>query len=261
VATASWRRRRSRRSSDRPPGGNGCAAGWLLDCRRDSVAGSVGDRDRGDRILGRLHALVPRAWLSAALILMCCSSGPECSPGLRGRWRFVGVRDAARITAQPLIAGVRALLVLHWLRLVDTVSGWCAPTPASTSCCRARAARVALAAQWGVARCEFGRELAPGGDHRARRVRLGVIKNLLASPKLLLDPIAAVDDDRNKRAVGCPACRWSVRSPSSRRSCGSTAPTRSSSPSLGHGEPDSTRGDACLAVHIAYRIAPDPRTY
>jgi hypothetical protein len=83
-----------------------------------------------------------------------------------------------------------------------------------------------------------------------------VIKNMVAGPELLMDPVAVVDGDRAKHGTGY---RSSAPSPSSRPSWPSATLTRSSSRS-----PRPTRQqisrvvDICAGTNVPFRIAPDP---
>src|SRR6266853_198368 len=62
----------------------------------------------------------PRLALAAPILIVLQLGAGVLTGAFAGRWRFVGVRDAASITRSALIAGGAGLLVLHWLQLVDT---------------------------------------------------------------------------------------------------------------------------------------------
>ena len=203
----------------------------------------------------------PRLALAALILIVLQLGAGVLTGAFAGRWRFVGVRDAATITRSALIAGGAALLVLHWLRLVDTSLRL---VGADTSIYIMLSCGARLGSRW---LHEWGRRTAvSSGASWRRAVIIGagesgsaVIKNLLASPKLLLDPIAAVDDDRNKRGSrlhGVPVVGPIAELAAIVRKYGPDE-VIIAIPSA-TGEQIQRVVDACLAVHIPYRIAPDP---
>jgi hypothetical protein len=63
----------------------------------------------------------PAQLLIAGLILIATKLAAGLVTGaLAGRWRYVGLRDAATIARSALIAGAGGLILLQWLRVVDT---------------------------------------------------------------------------------------------------------------------------------------------
>src|SRR5204862_4985820 len=119
-----------------------------------------------------------------------------------GRWRFVGTRDALIIVRSALIAGGAGVIALHQLQLVNTSLRL---VTADTSIYIVLACGTRLASRW---LHEGGRRLVAGQGAPFRRVVIvgagesgcAVIKNMLASPKLRMDPVAAVDDDVSKHS-------------------------------------------------------------
>ncbi|HKC37927.1 MAG TPA: hypothetical protein VKC15_00150, partial [Gemmatimonadales bacterium] len=118
-----------------------------------------------------------------------------------GRWRYVGVRDAAIVTRAAVIAAVLAFAMLEFLNLAGVRL-------------RLVGADVVI---YLVLAC--GMRLTIRSLHEwERRVRIGngtarrralivgagesgsaLIKSMRSSPKLLMDPVAVADDDPNKR--------------------------------------------------------------
>ena len=178
-----------------------------------------------------------------------------------GRWRFVGLRDAATIAESALIAGVAGLVMLSWLRLVDASLRL---VSADTSIYIMLSCGARLGSRW---LHERARRSAASSGSSSRRAAIigagesgsGVIKNMLGSPKLLMDPVVVVDDDVGKhgsRLHGVPV----------------TGPVFNLGAIVAkyHADeiiiaiPSATREqigrviDTCAAAKVAFRIAPDP---
>src|SRR5205085_3413502 len=74
-----------------------------------SIVSSGTDGDWSPRLL--VAALI----LTAAQLLAGVVTG-----AFAGRWRFVGIRDAAAMVRSALLAGAVGAILLQWLQLVDT---------------------------------------------------------------------------------------------------------------------------------------------
>ena len=178
-----------------------------------------------------------------------------------GRWRYVGVRDAAIIARSGLLAGGLAFALLAYLQLVPEtlrLVGADAVIYLLLSCGTRMAVRSLH---------EWERRVTIGnGSQRRRAVVVGggesgaaLIKTMLWSPKLLMEPVAVVDDDPNKRGKclhGVPIA-------------GPVSEMRSFVEKYGADEiviaiPSATGDqmnrvlDACMATRLPFRIAPDP---
>ncbi|OLD92109.1 MAG: hypothetical protein AUG84_02200 [Chloroflexi bacterium 13_1_20CM_4_66_7] len=205
----------------------------------------------------------PRLALAAVILTVLQLGAGMLTGAFAGRWRFVGLRDAATIMRSALIAGGAGLLVLRWLQLVDTNLRL---VGADTSIYIVLSCGARLGSRW---LHEWGRRTAAGSAASWRRAVIigagesgsAVIKNLLASPKLLMDPIAVVDDDGNKqggRLHGVPVVGPIGDLPAIVRKYGPDE-IIIAMPSA-TGEQIRRVVDACLATHTPYRIAPDPET-
>jgi FlaA1/EpsC-like NDP-sugar epimerase len=200
--------------------------------------------------------------LFAALVLI----GSKLTVGVAtrafaGRWRYVGVRDAAIIARSALLAGGLAFAILSW---VDVVAANLRLVGADTMIyvLVSEGARLAVRSLH-----EWERRVTAGnGTARRRTVVVGggesgaaVIKNMLWSPKLLMEPVAVADDDPNKhgsRLHGAPVA-------------GSVAQLadivqKYSADEIVIAIPSATGDqmgrvvDACVATRLPFRIAPDP---
>jgi FlaA1/EpsC-like NDP-sugar epimerase len=200
--------------------------------------------------------------LFAGLILV----GSKLAVGLAtgafaGRWRYVGVRDAATIARAGLFAGVLAFALLVSLNLVGAnlrLVGADAVIYVLLSC----GSRLAIRSLH-----EWERRVRIGnGTARRRALIVGagesgsaLIKSMLSSPKLLMQPVAVVDDDPNKhgsRLHGAPVA-------------GPVTDLRRIVEKYEADEiviaiPSATADqigrvvDACVATRLPFRIAPDP---
>ena len=178
-----------------------------------------------------------------------------------GRWRYVGVRDAAIIARAALLAGALAFAILSWL---DLVAANLRLVGADTMIylLLSDGARLAVRSLH-----EWERRVTIGnGSARRRAVVVGagesgaaLIKSMLWSPKLLMEPVAVADDDPNKhgsRLHGVPVS-------------GSVAQLaeivrKYSADEIVIAIPSATGDqigrvvDACVATRLPFRIAPDP---
>ncbi len=178
-----------------------------------------------------------------------------------GRWRYVGVRDASLITRSALLAGGLAYALLASTDLVAAnlrLVGADAVIYLLLSC----GGRLAIRSLH-----EWERRVRIGnGSARRRALVVGagesgsaVIKSMLWSPKLLMVPVAVVDDDLNKhgsRLHGAPVA-------------GSVSELQRIVDKYQADEiviaiPSATADqigrviDACVATRLPFRIAPDP---
>jgi len=204
-----------------------------------------------------------RVALAGIILMLLKLAAGALTGAFSGRWRFVGLRDAVTITQSALIAGVVGFFVLHWLHLVDTSLRL---VSADTSIYIVLSCGARLGTRW---LHESARRTAAsnGSGSNSRRAAIigagesgsGVIKNMLGSPKLLMDPIVVVDDDVGKhgsRLHGVP-----VTGPVS--SLGAIV-AKYHADEVIIAIPSATREqigrvvDACAAAKVAFRIAPDP---
>ena len=178
-----------------------------------------------------------------------------------GRWRYVGVRDASLITRSALLAGGLAYALLASTALVGArlrLVGADAVIYLLLSC----GSRLAIRSLH-----EWERRVRIGnGTARRRALIIGagesgsaLIKSMLWSPKLLMEPVAVVDDDANKhgsRLHGAPVA-------------GSVSELQRIVEKYQADEiviaiPSATADqigrvvDACVATRLPFRIAPDP---
>ena len=178
-----------------------------------------------------------------------------------GRWRYVGVRDAAIIARSALLAGALSFAILAWLNLVAAnlrLVGADAVIYLLLSCGSRLAVRLLH---------EWERRVTIGnGSARRRAVVVGagesgaaLIKSMLWSPKLLMEPVAVADDDPNKhgsRLHGAP-----VAGPVAQLA---EIVQKYSADEIVIAIPSATGDqmgrvvDACVATRLPFRIAPDP---
>src|SRR5437879_9488680 len=144
-------------------------------------------------------------WQSALLVAGLVLVGSKVVVGLAtqsfsGRWRYVGVRDAVIVTRAAVLAAVLAFAVLEFLNLAGVrlrVVGAGAVIYIVLACGRRLTIRSLH---------EWERRVRIGnGTARRRAVVVGagesgaaLIKSMLWSPKLLMEPVAVADDDPNK---------------------------------------------------------------
>ncbi len=200
--------------------------------------------------------------LFAGLILVSTKLAVGLTTGaFAGRWRYVGVRDAASIARSGLLAGGLAYALLAYTDLVGAnlrLVGADAVIYLLLSC----GSRLAIRSLH-----EWERRVRMGnGTARRRALVVGagesgsaLLKSMLWSPKLLMEPVAVVDDDPNKhgsRLHGAPVT-------------GPVADLRSIIEKYQADEiviaiPSATADqigrvvDACVATRLPFRIAPDP---
>ena len=200
--------------------------------------------------------------LGAALILIALQLAAGLVTGaFAGRWRFAGLHDAMSIVRSALLAGGAGLLLLHWLQLVDTSLRLVA---ADTSTYLVLSCGARLGSRWLHERARRAAAGPEAGHRRTVIVGAGeagsaVIKNIQASPRLAMDPVAAVDDDRSKRGSrlhGVPVVgpvRHLPRIVEQYRADEIVISIPSAS-----GEQMRRVVDACVAARVPFRIAPDP---
>jgi FlaA1/EpsC-like NDP-sugar epimerase len=202
-----------------------------------------------------------RLYSAAAILVATKLLAGVITGAFDGRWRYVGLRDAMTIVRSALIAGGAGLILIHWLQLVNTSLRLVA---ADTSiyvllCCGLR-----LSTRW---LHEWSRRASATSRAALRRVVVVgagesgavLIKSMLWSPKLLMEPVAVVDDNPNKqgsRLHGAPIV-------------GSVAELAGIVEKYQADEiviaiPSATADqigrvvDACVATRVPFRIAPDP---
>ena len=200
--------------------------------------------------------------LGAALILIALKLAAGLVTGaFAGRWRFAGLHDAMSIVRSALLAGGAGLLLLHWLQLVDTSLRLVA---ADTSTYLVLSCGARLGSRWLHERARRAAAGPEAGHRRTVIVGAGeagsaVIKNIQASPRLAMDPVAAVDDDRSKcgsRLHGVPVAGPVTHLPrivEQYRADEIVISIPSAS-----GEQMRRVVDACVAARVPFRIAPDP---
>ena len=200
--------------------------------------------------------------LGAALILIALKLAAGLVTGaFAGRWRFAGLHDAMSIVRSALLAGGAGLLLLQWLQLVDTSLRLVA---ADTSTYLVLSCGARLGSRWLHERARRAAAGPEAGHRRTVIVGAGeagsaVIKNIQASPRLAMDPVAAVDDDRSKcgsRLHGVPVAGPVTHLPrivEQYRADEIVISIPSAS-----GEQMRRVVDACVAARVPFRIAPDP---
>jgi FlaA1/EpsC-like NDP-sugar epimerase len=178
-----------------------------------------------------------------------------------GRWRFVGIRDAVMIGRSALLAGVLGFLALSVVVRLDTDFRLAV---ADTTIYLLLSSAARLVARW---LHEWERRAsATNGSALRRAVIVGageagavLIKNILASPKMLMDPVAVVDDDQNKhgaRLHGVPIAGPVSALPA--------IVDRARADEIIIAIPSARTDqmgliiDACTATKLPVRIAPDP---
>src|SRR2546426_1944975 len=204
----------------------------------------------------------PRQLYVAALILIAAKLLAAVVTGaFGGRWRYVGVRDAITLARTAVIAGGGGVIALHWLELVNTSVRLVGADMAIYLLigCSAR-----LVARW---LHEWARRAAARSDTPLRRAVVvgageagaALIKSVLVSPKLLLDPVAVVDDDANKhgsRLHGVPIVGAVADLALIAQKCHADeviiAIPSATSEQIGR------IVDTCIAAGRPFRIAPDP---
>jgi FlaA1/EpsC-like NDP-sugar epimerase len=206
--------------------------------------------------------LWPHSFYLAALILIASKLLAGVVTGSFGsRWRYVGVRDAMVIARTALIAGGAGLIALHELQLVNTSLRL---VGADTAIYLLLACSTRLVAR-GLH--EWARRTAVRSDTPLRRAVIvgageagaALIKNILVSPKLLMTPVAVVDDDANKHGnrlhdtpiVGAVTDLSAIVQKYRADEIIIAIPTASS-------EQVTRIMDACVATRLPFRIAPDP---
>jgi FlaA1/EpsC-like NDP-sugar epimerase len=200
--------------------------------------------------------------LGAALVLIGSKLTVGVATGaFAGRWRYVGVRDAAIIARSALLAGALGFAILSWL---DVVAANLRLVGADTTIYLLLSCGTRLAVR---SLHEWERRVTVGnGTARRRAVIVGagesgaaLIKSMLWSPKLLMEPVAVVDDDRNKhgsRLHGVPVVGSVVQL--------ADMVQKYQAHEIVIAIPSATGDqmgrvvDACVATRLPFRIAPDP---
>jgi FlaA1/EpsC-like NDP-sugar epimerase len=208
------------------------------------------------------YVLWPPGLTLAALILMLLQLlAGLLTRSFAGRWRFAGLRDAVTIVQSALLAGGAAIVMLLWLQFAGISLRL---VIADTSIYILLSCGVRLGARW---LHESARRTAASSRAGWRRAAIigagesgsGVIKNMLGSPKLLMDPVVVVDDDVRKH--GSRLHSVPVLGPVSRLDA---IVAKYHADEVIIAIPSATREqigrivDTCAAAKVAFRIAPDP---
>ena len=204
----------------------------------------------------------PRELYLASLILIVSKLLAAVVTGaFGGRWRYVGVRDAITLARTALIAGAGGLIALQSIQLVNTGVRL---VGADMAIYLLLGGSARLLARW---LHEWARRTAARSETPLRRVVIvgageasaAFIKSVLVSPKLLLNPVAVVDDDSNKHGsrlhntpiVG-PVSELVVIAEKCRADEIIIAIPSATSEQIGR------IVDTCIATGRPFRIAPDP---
>lgn len=142
----------------------------------------------------------PQVLIAALLLVAIKLVGGLLTRAFGCRWRYVGIRDAATIVRSALLAGGGGLVILHWLQLVDTSLRLVA---ADTTFYILLSCGTRLSARW---LHEWARRATAGSGTVFRRAVIvgageagsAVIKSILSSPKMFMEPVAVVDDNPSK---------------------------------------------------------------
>jgi len=202
-----------------------------------------------------------RLYIAGAILVATQLLAGVVTRALDSRWRYVGLRDAMTITRSALIAAGAGLILLHWLQLVNTSLRVVA---AYTSIYVVLSCGLRLCTRW---LHDWSRRSGATSRGALRRVVVvgagesgaALIKTMQWSPKLFMEPVAVVDDDRNKhgnRLHGAPIA-------------GSVAELagiveKYQADEIVIAMPSASRDqigcvvDACAATRLPFRIAPDP---
>ncbi len=200
-----------------------------------------------------------RVYTAAAILVLTQLFAGFVTGALHSRWRYVGLRDAVTITRSALIAAGAGLILLHWFQLVNTSLRVVA---AYTSIYVVLSCGLRLCTRW---LHDWSRRANSRGALR-RVVVVGagesgaaLIKTMQWSPKLLMEPVAVVDDDLNKcgnRLHGAP-----IVGPVADLSA---VVEKYRADEIVIAMPSATRDqmgrivDACAATRLPFRIVPDP---
>lgn len=177
------------------------------------------------------------------------------------RWRYVGIRDAISIVRSGLIAGAIGFLVLQQFQLINTALRL---TGADITIYLLLSCGVRLVVRW---LHEWARRSVAGSGSALRRAVIvgageagaALIKSILSSPKMLMQPVAVVDDDTNKHGnqlhgvpiVGPVAHLTAIADWYHGDEIIIAIPSAT-------GSQISHVVDACVATKVPFRIAPDP---
>jgi len=172
------------------------------------------------------------------------------------------LRDALTITRSSLIAAGAGLILLQWLQLVNTSLRLVA---ADTSIYVLLSCGLRLCARWlhDWSRRE-GASSSRGALRRVVVVGAGesgaaLIKTMQWSPKLLMEPVAVVDDDPNKRGTrlhGAPIAGSVADLAGIVEKCQADEIVIAIPSATG--DQMGRVVDACAATGLPFRIAPDP---
>jgi FlaA1/EpsC-like NDP-sugar epimerase len=203
----------------------------------------------------------PELFVAALILIGSKLTVGVATRAFAGRWRYVGVRDAAIIARSALLAGGLAFALLS---LLDVVAANMRLVGADTMIyvLVSEGARLVVRALH-----EWERRVTVGnGSARRRAVVIGagesgaaLIKSMLWSPKLLMEPVAVADDDPNKhgsRLHGVPVLGPIADLAGIVQKC-QAGEIVIAIPSA-TGDQMGRVVDACVATRVPFRIAPDP---
>src|SRR3990172_5723011 len=200
------------------------------------------------------------AWPAAFLVLAKVVAG-VFTGALGCRWRFVGLRDALLVLRSTVVAAAAGLAGIAWL---DPAGDGLRLVVADAALYLLLSGGLRLSARWLHQRER--RVRAVTGNQLRRTVIVGageagalLLERMLASPKMLMDPVALVDDDANmhgSRLRGVP-----IVGPVSE--LGAIADRLGADETIIAVPSASTEQmarivDSCVAAGLPFRIAPDP---
>jgi len=202
-----------------------------------------------------------RVFIAGAILVATQLFAGAVTGALHSRWRYVGLRDAMAITRSAFIAAGAGLILLHWLQLVNTSLRVVA---AYSSIYVVLSCGLRLSTRW---LHDWSRRTGATPRGTMRRVVIvgagesgaALIKTMQWSPKLFMEPVAVVDDDRNKhgnRLHGTPIVGLVADL--------SVIVQKYLADEIVIAMPSASRDqigrvvDACAATRLPFRIAPDP---
>jgi FlaA1/EpsC-like NDP-sugar epimerase len=200
------------------------------------------------------------AWPAAFLVLAKVVAG--VFTGAFGcRWRYVGLRDALLVLRSTVVAAAAGLAGIAWL---DPAGDGLRLVVADAALYLLLSGGLRLSARWLHQRER--RVRAVTGNQLRRTVIVGageagalLLERMLASPKMLMDPVALVDDDANmhgSRLHGVPIVGpVSELGAIADRLCADETIIAVPSAST---EQMARIVDSCVAAGLPFRIAPDP---
>lgn len=205
-------------------------------------------------LLGKLLAAV--ALLVGAKVVFGFLTGAFGS-----RWRYLGIHDALVVVRSTLLAGIAGLAGVGWF---DLAGPSVRLVVADTTLYLLLGCGIRLSARW---LHEWERRArAVTGNHLRRAVIVGageagalLVKRILASPKMLMDPAAVVDDNANmhgNRLHGVPIAGPVNELPAIAERFHAdeiiiAIPSAKT-------EQMARIVDACIGAKLPFRIAPDP---